>query len=237
MTVSPNSASSFPAATMPAREPASPAGQGGRVFATTRWSVVLQAGGPTSTGSAAALEQLCRTYWFPLYSFARRSGLPAHDAEDLTQSFFAFLLEKGAIARADRERGRFRTFLLTAFKNFQSNERAHQAAAKRGGGNALISFDEMEAESCYQNEPRSHLSPERLYDQKWAVSLLDQVFQILRQEYTALGKGPLFDALRGVVWGGGQKVGYDILAQQTGLTEGAFKVAVFRLRARLSTRA
>jgi len=217
---------------MAANEPVSAANPGGRVFATTRWTVVLQAGGPTSAGSAAALEQLCRTYWYPIYSFARRSGLTPHNAEDLTQAFFAFLLDNDTIARADPERGRFRSFLLAAFKNFHANERAYQAAAKRGGGKTIVSLDELKAENRYQHEPKSDLSPERLYDQKWATSLLDQVMQLLRTEYTSLGKGALFDVLRGVVWGGGQIAGYGELARQTGLTEGAFKVAVHRLRAR-----
>src|SRR5450432_1554098 len=115
MSINPASPSSSPQ--MPAGDQSSTVGPGARVFATTRWTVVLRAGGPTSEGSAAALELLCRTYWYPLYSFARRSGVPAHDAEDLTQSFFAYLLEKDAIARASRERGRFRSFLLAAFKN------------------------------------------------------------------------------------------------------------------------
>lgn len=193
---------------------------------------MLRAGGPTSDGSAAALEQLCRTYWYPLYSFARRSGVSAHDAEDLTQSFFAYLLEKDAIARADRERGRFRSFLLTTFKNFQANERAHHAAAKRGGGRALVSLDELQAENRYQHEPQTNLSPEKLFEQKWAASLLDQVMQTLRTEYTTLGKGPLFDSLRGVIWGGRQEGGYELLARLAGLSEGAFKVAVHRLRTR-----
>lgn len=218
---------------MGTRNEAPPAGPNGRVFATTRWSVVLQAGGPNSAGSAAALEQLCRIYWYPLYSYARRSGLPAHDAEDLTQSFFAFLLEKDAIARADPSRGRFRTFLLAVFKNFHANERAHRSAAKRGGGKPLLSFEELQAEHSYQEEPKNHLSPERLYDQKWALSLLDQVIQNLRREYATLGKGPLFDVLRGVVWGQApDEASYAALARRAGLTEGAFKVAVHRLRTR-----
>ena len=217
---------------MAAGEQVSPVGQGARVFATTLWTVVLRAGGPTSDGSAHALEQLCRTYWYPLYSFARRSGVPAHDAEDLTQSFFAYLLEKDAIARANRERGRFRNFLLAAFKNFQANERAHHAAAKRGGGKAVLSLDELQAEDRYRHEPRSDLSPERLYDQKWAASLLDQVMRALRLEYQTLGKGPLFDSLRSVIWGGRQETGYEALARTAGISEGAFKVAVHRLRAR-----
>jgi RNA polymerase sigma factor (sigma-70 family) len=214
-------------------DPAQQAGQGARVFATTRWTVVLRAGGPTSDGSTAALEQLCKTYWYPLYSYARRSGLQAHDAEDLTQGFFAFLLEKDAIARADRERGRFRSFLLSAFKNFQLNERARQYAAKRGGGKNIVSLDELEAENRYQQEPQNGLTPEKLYDQKWAASLLDQVMSQLRAEYSALSKGPLFDVLRGIVLGGRNEAGYGALAQTVGMTEGAFKVAVHRMRSRL----
>jgi RNA polymerase sigma-70 factor (ECF subfamily) len=217
---------------MAAGELTSPVAQGARVFGTTRWTVVLQAGGPTSDGSTQALEQLCRTYWYPLYSFARRSGVPSHDAEDLTQSFFAYLLEKDAIARADRERGRFRSFLLTAFKNFQANERTRQAAAKRGGNRQIVSLDELQAENRYQHEPQTALTPEKLYDQKWATSLLEQVMLVLRTEYTVLGKGPLFEVLRGVIWGGRQEGGYEPLARQAGLSEGAFKVAVHRLRTR-----
>jgi len=218
---------------MSAADPALPVGQGVRVFATTRWTVVLQAGGPTSDGSSAALEQLCKTYWYPLYSFARRSGMQAHDAEDMTQGFFAYLLEKDAIARADRDRGRFRSFLLTAFKNFQLNERARQFAAKRGGGKGILSLDELDAENRYQHEPPTLLTPEKLYDQKWAASLLDQVMLSLRAEYAALSKGPLFDVLRGIVMGGRNEAGYGALAETVGMTEGAFKVAVHRMRGRL----
>jgi len=217
---------------MAASEPAPPAAQARWVFATTRWTVVLQAGGPTSAGSAAALEQLCRTYWYPLYYFARRTGVPPHDAEDLTQAFFAFLLEKDVIARADRNRGRFRNFLLSAFKNFHANERAHRSAAKRGGDRIVVSLDEPPAENRYREEPASDLSPEKLYDQKWAASLLEQVMLTLQTEYAALHKDSLFAVLRRVIFGGYAEAGYATLARQAGLTEGAFKVAVHRARAR-----
>jgi RNA polymerase sigma factor (sigma-70 family) len=214
------------------QEQGSAAGQGARVFATTRWTVVLQAGGSTSPGSAAALEKLCRAYWYPLYSFARRRGLAPHDAEDLIQSFFAFLLEKDVIARADRERGRFRTFLLSALQNFHANERARAGTQKRGGGHSLVSFDELQAEASYQSEPATNLTPERLYDQKWAASLLEQVMQILRREYAAAGKEPLFEDLRGLLWGGRGDVSYEAIGRKLGTSEGAIKVAVHRLRAR-----
>jgi len=202
-----------------------------RVFTTTRWTVVLQAGGPTSPGSAAALDQLCRSYWHPLYHYARRSGLTPTDAEDLTQSFFAHLLEKDVIARADPQRGRFRTFLLCSFRNFQSNHRAHAAAGKRGGGQPVISLDELEAEHRYHALP-SALSPEKLYDQQWAASLLAQVMRNLQAEYTALNKGPLFKLLRQVLLGEDPATGYGELARVAGISEGAFKVAVHRLRHR-----
>lgn len=217
---------------MTAGEKTLPATQGARVFGTTRWTVVIQAGGPTSAGSASALEQLCRTYWYPIYYFARRSGVATHDAEDLTQSFFMFLLEKDTIARADRERGRFRSFLLVAFKNFHANDRARQTAAKRGGGRLMIPFDELSAEDRYQEEPLSPLSPERSYEQKWAMSLLDQAMQALRLEYATLGKSALFDVLRKVIWGGRQEESYESLSRLAGINPGAFKVAVHRARAR-----
>lgn len=210
------------------------ASPGSRVFATTRWTVVLRAGGPTSDGSTKALECLCRIYWYPLYSFARRGGASPHDAEDITQSFFVHLLEHNAVAKADRERGRFRSFLLAAFKNFQANAHARESAAKRGGGKAVLSLDGLNAEDRYQHEPQTDLSPERLYDQKWANSLLDLVMQQLRTEYTTLGKDAQFEVLRSAIWGGrrGEAGGYEMLAREVGMSEGAFKVAVHRLRAR-----
>lgn len=207
-------------------------GRGGRVFATTRWTVVLQAGSLSSQNRADALAQLCRTYWYPLYYYARRSGLPSHDAEDLTQAFFAFLLEKNVVARADPNRGRFRTFLLAAFKNFQANERIYRAAAKRGGGRPLLSLDELQAEKRYTQEPKNYQSPEVLYDRRWAASLLEQTMLALRTEYAALGKGPLFDVLRPVILGGRHHADYEPLARKAGLTEGAFRVAVHRVRSR-----
>jgi RNA polymerase sigma-70 factor (ECF subfamily) len=208
------------------------AASGGRIFATTCWTVVLEAGGPQSPGSEAALEQLCRTYWYPLYFFARREGHSACEAEDLTQSFFAHLLEKRIVAHADPGRGRFRSFLLAAFKNFGSNQRVQRSAAKRGGGSPLLSFEQLNADGRYEQELRDEGSPEKLYDQKWAVSVLDQVTRLLQEEYTASGKGVLFVALRGVVSGRRQGEGYDVIAREMGMSEGSFKVAVHRFRTR-----
>lgn len=210
----------------------SAADHGARVFATTRWSVVLMAGGSTSAGSAAALDKLCGTYWYPLYFFVRRQGLGAHDAEDLIQAFFAFLVEKDVIARADRERGRFRTFLLSALQNFHANQRVRANSQKRGGGQTIVSFDELQAEARYQKEPATDASPERLFDQKWASSLLEQVLQTLRREYVASGKGPFFEDAHDLLWGGRGEVGYEAMGRKLGMREGAIKVAVHRLRLR-----
>ena len=216
-------------------EPATP-GRDAHAFATTRWSVVLQMRGSPSVDSAKALQELCRAYWYPLYWFVRRRGTAPHDAEDMIQSFFTFLLEKEVFARADRERGRFRTFLLCSLKNFQSNERARQECQKRGGGQKFVSFEELKAESRYELEPSSDLSPERLYDQKWAASLLERVRDSLRHEYAAAGKAAVFEELRALLWGGRGGMNYDTIAQKLGTTEGAIKVAVHRLRSRFKER-
>jgi RNA polymerase sigma-70 factor (ECF subfamily) len=192
--------------------------------------------GSASSESTQALQQLCRAYWYPLYWFARRRGTSPHDAEDLIQSFFTHLLEKEVFARAERERGRFRTFLLSALKNFESNERARTKTVKRGGREVFVSFDELQAESRYEQEPTSDLSPERLYDQKWAASLLARVLETLRLEYTAAGKAALFEELRHLLWGGRGPTSYDIVAERLGSTEGAIKVAVHRFRSRFKER-
>ena len=193
----------------------------------------MRAGEIGTPDGRAALGQLCRIYWYPLYWFARRRGQTPHDAEDLTQGFFAELLERGAIARADATRGRFRTFLLTSFQNFQSNERARAGSLKRGGGREIVPLDTMQgAESRFQGEPATGLSPEKLFDQKWAHSLLDAVLELLRREYTAAGKQAWFDELKVVLWGGRGEVSYAEIARRVGSTEGAIKVAVHRLRQR-----
>jgi len=207
-----------------------------RAFVTTRWSVVLQLRGASSDDRAKALQELCRAYWYPLYWFVRRRGMAPHDAEDSIQSFFTFLLEKEVFARADRDRGRFRTFLLCSLKNFQANDRARRDSQKRGGGQLFVSFEELKAESRYEAEPSSDLSPERLYDQKWATSLLERVLDTLQLEYTAAGKEPMFRALRTLVWGGRDVRTYEVVAEELGTTEGAIKVAVHRLRARFKER-
>lgn len=204
-----------------------------RAFATTDWSLIVRAGGARTPDGLAALEQLCRTYWYPLYWFSRRTGLSHHNAEDLIQAFFGDLLERGAIARADATRGRFRTFLLASLKNYHSHVRARAGSIKRGGGREFVALDALgTAAARFLNEPATEISPEKLYDQKWALSLLEVALARLRREYTAAGKQAWFDELKVAVWGGREKAGYAEIAGRLGSTEGAVKVAVHRLRQR-----
>jgi RNA polymerase sigma factor (sigma-70 family) len=204
-----------------------------RAFATSNWSMIARAGATDSPGGRAALAQLCRAYWYPLYWFSRNCGLNQHDAEDLIQAFFEDLLERKAIARADAARGRFRTFLLSSLRNFHSHERARAGAFKRGGGREFISLDALgEAEARFKHEPATEISPEKLFDQKWALSLLDTALGHLRREYAATGKEPWFDELKVVLWGGRGDVSYAEIARRLASTEGAVKVAVHRLRQR-----
>jgi RNA polymerase sigma-70 factor (ECF subfamily) len=165
-------------------------------FATTHWSVVLSAGRTSSSQAAAALEQLCNTYWYPLYAFVRRKGHSPHDAQDLTQAFFARLIEKNYVAQADRERGRFRTFLLTALTHFLADEWDKGRRLKRGGGREFISFDALTAEERYRLEPVDQLDAATLYERRWVTTLLDKVLARLEEEFRDSGKGKLFDGLK-----------------------------------------
>jgi RNA polymerase sigma-70 factor (ECF subfamily) len=200
-------------------------------FDTTHWSVVQAAGQNSATSAGRALEELCRNYWYPLYSYVRRQGNSPEDAQDLTQEFFARFLEKESVKLADRERGRFRTFLLTSLKHFLVNEWTKRQAAKRGGGQ-VFSLDEKAAESRYKIEPADKVTPETLYDQNWATALLDRAAERLRTEYQGFGKLALFEQLEALLRGDKSDVPYAQLAQQVGLSEGALKVAVHRLRHR-----
>ena len=164
------------------------------VFATTHWSVVLEAGENASAGSSAALEKLCRNYWRPIYSYIRRRGLPPQEAEDLTQAFFAHFLERKLLSVVDRQRGRFRTFVLHACEYFLAKEWRNATRLKRGGGHQIISLEA--AEDWYQNEPADQMTPERLYERQWALSLLELVLERLRQEWVAAGKSTLFATLQ-----------------------------------------
>jgi len=201
-----------------------------REFATTHWSVILQAGGGGSEQADRALEELCRSYWYPLYAYVRRQGHDAEDAQDLTQGFFARFLERKHLQLADPERGRFRTFLLCSLKHFLIGEWEKSRAVKRGGGHASFSWDEQAAEDRYLAEPVEGLTPERIYEKRWAVTLLEKVLARLREKYVAGEKAPLFDALKPYVWGDKMVDGYEEIVGRLGMTDGAVRVAMHRLR-------
>jgi RNA polymerase sigma factor (sigma-70 family) len=206
-------------------------GAGGQ-FTATRWSVVLAAGGEEAdTVRRRALEELVQAYWFPLYAYIRRQGHSVQQAEDLTQEFFARLLEKKHLASADRSRGRFRSFLLTALKRFMVNEWDRSQAQKRGGGKRFISLDSLDAEKRYAVEPVDEMTPDRLFDRRWAMAVLDEVLRRLRQEYVDRGKVQLFDAIQGSL-ADDPDAEYGHIARELGMTGGAVKVAAHRLRRR-----
>jgi RNA polymerase sigma-70 factor (ECF subfamily) len=202
------------------------------VFATTHWSVVLAAGQAASPAAAAALEQLCRTYWYPLYAFVRRKGHSPHDAQDLTQAFFARLLEKNYVAQADRERGRFRTYLLAALTHFLADDWDKARRLKRGGGREIISFDAASAEERYRLEPIDQLDAAKLYERRWVTTLFEQVLARLEQEFRDSGKGGLFDSLKSSLIAEDSGLSYAQLGTQLGLTEDAVKQSVHRMRRR-----
>ena len=201
-------------------------------FVTTHWSLVIAAGQRGSPESMDALVALCTTYWYPLYVFVRRQGYRPEDAQDLTQSFFSKLLEKNYVGDADRQRGKFRSFLLASLKHFLSNERDYARAQKRGGGQAVISLDFESAESRYRHEPADTMTPERLFERRWALTLLDRVLNRLHDEYAAAGNLPLFERLKEFLTAEKGATPYRVVARQAGMTEGAVKVAVHRLRKR-----
>jgi RNA polymerase sigma factor (sigma-70 family) len=199
-------------------------------FPTTLWTVVLYAVRDDPARAQAALTQLCQAYWYPLYSFVRRRGYSPHDAEDLTQAFFAQLLEKRGLERVDPTHGRFRTFLLASLKNFLTNDWDRAHALKRGGGQTILSLDEESAESRYLLEPHHDMTPERHFERQWALTLLDQVLDALLHEYQTAGNGDLFEELKAVIIG--QPGAYAEMATRLRRSEGAIKVAVHRLRHR-----
>lgn len=201
-------------------------------FATTRWTVVLAAGGRDAPQAEAALEELCRIYWYPLYAYVRRHGHTREDAEDLTQSFFARLLEKYYLQGLRSEKGKFRAFLLAALKHFLANEWDRASRKKRGGAAKVLSLDWHGAENRYQVEPADHLSPDKLYDRMWAVTLLERVINRLRDESVAEAKVKLFDQLRPFLMVGKSAIPYGEAATALDLTEGAVRVAVHRVRRR-----
>lgn len=201
-------------------------------FKTTHWSVVLAAGGTTSPGAAAALEQLCRKYWYPLYAYVRRQGHNPEDAQDLVQEFFFRFLRQRSVRRADRNRGRFRTFLLSSLKHFLINEWSKANREKRGGGRPLISLDADESETRFLAEPADHRSPDKAFDRQWAMVILDRVMAEVQAEFAVGDRGWVFDELKPLLMGEESEISYAELAPRLGMTHGQLKVNVHRLRRR-----
>ena len=206
--------------------------QTARTFATTHWSLVLAAGRNTSSGGQAALEKLCRIYWYPLYSFVRFSGSAPADAQDLTQGFFLQLLKSNFLGAVSPRKGKFRSFLLASLKHYLSNERDRARALKRGGGIAPISIDEQDAENRYRLEPVDQMTPEKLYERRWALTVLDLALARLKEEYASSGRLHLFDQLKEELTGGETCDSHAEIGRQLGMTPGAVKVAAHRLRKR-----
>jgi RNA polymerase sigma factor (sigma-70 family) len=201
-------------------------------FATTRWSMVAEAGRHSSPEAAAALADLCKIYWYPLYAYVRRQGQSKNDAQDLTQEFFVEILDKGTLQVADRERGRFRSFLLASLKNFLTNEWRKGNTQKRGGGRPVISLDFDDGENRYQLEPSHDATPEKIYERQWALTLLERALTKLRAEFENTGKTELFQCLKTFVGGDKSAVPYRELGEQLNMSEGAVKVAIHRMRKR-----
>ncbi len=206
---------------------------GGAQFANTHWSVVLSAANKHDpTRALESLEKLCRIYWHPLYFYVRRQGESSHDAQDLTQEFFARLLQNDFLGSADRSKGRFRSFLLAAFKHFLSNERDKARAQKRGGGMVPVPIDVQGAETHYGFEPVHNLTAEKVFERRWALTLLERTTARLRFEYERDGKTQLFEQLKITLTEPRGSVGYAELGRALDMSEGAVKVAVHRLRVR-----
>jgi RNA polymerase sigma factor (sigma-70 family) len=201
-------------------------------FATTHWSIVLSAGKGTSPASRQALTSLCETYWYPLYAYIRRRGYQAHDARDLVQEFFVSLLEKDWLGVADPARGRFRSFVLSACSHFLANRRRQAGAQVRGGSRPVHSLDFAMAERRYSFEPADETTPEKLFERRWAITLLDRALDRLREQYTRTGKQTLYDELKSYLGSAEPQAPYEKLAERLKMSPAAVKVAVHRLRRR-----
>jgi len=201
-------------------------------FDATRWSLVWAAGNwRAGTAAQRAMGELAKLYWFPLYAYLRRKGNAPPEAEDLVQGFFTRLLEKDALTTVDQSKGKFRSFLLAALNNYLANEWDKHQTQKRGGGKDVLALDARDAEARYATEPADEMTPERVFERRWALAVLDQVLIRLRTDYIARDQGELFAALEHVLVGGAG-AGYAQIAKQLGMTEGAIKVAGHRLRRR-----
>jgi DNA-directed RNA polymerase specialized sigma24 family protein len=204
----------------------------GREFSSTHWSVVLRASDSRSPEFLESLEELCRAYWYPLYAFVRRSGYAPEESRDLTQEFFARLLEKKWLTAADPARGRFRTFLLAALKHFLTNEWHRSNSLKRGGGREVLALDTLEAEDEFALESSDGAAPDKLFDRNWAVTLIGRAQDRLRDEMKAAGEGERFEALEPTLAGERIADGYQALATRFGVSETGIKSMVSRLRGR-----
>jgi RNA polymerase sigma-70 factor (ECF subfamily) len=212
--------------------PSTQGAAGSGVFATTHWTAVIAATRGDSPQAGVALEELCRTYWYPLYAYVRRQGRSREDAEDLTQGFFARLLEKNYLEEVNSDKGKFRAFLLMAIKRFIANEWDYANRQKRGGSAVTLSLDWQDAETRYQITPVDNLSPDKLYDRAWAVVVLEHVITRLRDEHGTEGKVNLYEKLKPFLMMGKSEIPYAQAAGELKMTEGAVRVAVHRLRKR-----
>jgi RNA polymerase sigma-70 factor (ECF subfamily) len=203
------------------------------VFATTRWTIVQRARDPSDPEATEALEHLCRVYWPAVYVYVRCRGFNPSDASDLTQEFFLRVLEKGYFEQARRERGAFRTFLLTCVKHFLANEWDRTNAQKRGGGQRQLSLDETSLEGRYRFEPRDDLTPERIFEHQWAWSVVHQALERLDRDVRRAGRDQMYGACRELLLGGSKDDTYAQIAARLDVTEGALKVHIHRLRRRL----
>ena len=201
-------------------------------FATTHWSEVLEAGRGDSPEAAAALERLCGAYWYPLYAYVRRQGHAPHDAQDLLQDFFVRLLERNSFRLADRNRGRFRTFLLTSLQHFLINEWRKANRQKRGGGRRLLSLDAEGTETRFLAEPADERSPDKAFERAWAMVVLDRVLDQLQAEAAATGRGRVFDEVKAFLTGEDPESSYADVGRRLGLPESNLRVTVHRLRHR-----
>ena len=201
------------------------------IFATTRWSVVLKAGGPAEEAQSA-LEKLCRTYWFPLYGYVRRRGIDEHEAQDMTQEFFARLLNGSGLQTVRPEKGRFRAFLLASIKNFLANEWRDARRLKRGGGKEFLSWDALDAEDRYGKEPADAIDAESWYDRHWAQNVVETALSRLGSEMDEQGLRERYATLKPFLQGDGGGRSYADAAKKAGLSESATKTAIFRMRRR-----
>ncbi len=206
--------------------------EGPHLFQTTHWSRVILAADEERADAGVALAQLCQDYWYPLYAYARRRGRSPQDAEDVTQAFFLHMLEGGMLKRADAERGRFRTFLLAGMQKFLAKEHRHGTAQKRGGGEAVVELDGLDAEARFALEPAAADTAESLFERNWAFALIERVFRRLSEEYAVAGRSDVFAALRPFLAAESARPGYERVAAELGLSASGVGVAVHRMRKR-----